>query len=48
MKDSTNWNIKFNYDVIYVKNLSLKLDLYMSFKTIMILINSIINKIQDL
>ncbi len=44
IKDSTNWNIKFNYDVIYVKNLSLKLDLYILFKTIMILINSVINK----
>jgi len=32
--DSTNWNVKFNYDVIYVKKVSLYLDFYILLKTI--------------
>lgn len=44
IKDSTNWNLKFNYDVIYVKHFSLKLDLYILMKTFLMVINTIFNK----
>ncbi len=44
VKDSTNWNSKFNYDVIYVKNLSLKLDMYIYLKTIKLVMKSTFQK----
>ena len=42
VKDSTDWNKKFNYDVIYVRRYNFKLDLYIFFETITMIIKSIL------
>ena len=42
VKDSTNWNKKFNYDVIYVRKNNFKLDFYIFFETIFMIIKSIL------
>ncbi len=44
VKDSTDWNKKFNYDVIYVKNSSFKLECYIIIKTIILIFKSIFLK----
>lgn len=44
IRNSTNWNRKFNFDVIYVKKISLSLDLYIMKKTIYMIIISVLNK----
>lgn len=44
IRNSTNWNRKFNFDVIYVKKISLSLDLYIVKKTIYMIIISVLNK----
>ena len=42
VRNSTAWHKKFNFDVIYVKNLNWKLDLYILLRTFVIIINSAI------
>ena len=42
VKDSTDWNKKFNYDVIYIKRNNFKLDFYIFFETITMIIKSIL------
>ena len=42
VKDSTDWNKKFNYDVIYILRNNFKLDLYIFFETIIMIIKSIL------
>ena len=42
VKDSTDWNKKFNYDVIYTLRNNFKLDLYIFFETIIMIIKSIL------
>ena len=44
LTDSTNCNVKFNYDVIYVKKLSTKLDIHIMNKTFIMIINSVFYK----
>jgi len=44
IKDSTDWNRKFNFDYIYFKRSCFSLDLYIIFKTIFIIFNSILKK----
>ena len=44
VKDSTDWNKKFNYDVIYIKKASFKLDSYIIIKTIIMIFNSLFFK----
>ncbi len=44
VRDNTDWNKKFNFDVIYVKNANFSLDFYIFFKTFSIIFNSIIIK----
>tara|TARA_B100000886_G_C20388948_1_gene477356 strand:- start:56 stop:646 length:591 start_codon:yes stop_codon:yes gene_type:complete len=44
LRDSSNWNRKFNFDTIYVKKKSLKIDFYIFIQTFMIVIKSIINR----
>ena len=39
--DSTNWNKKFNYDIIYIKRSSIKLDIYIFFQTFYLIIKSL-------
>ena len=43
IRDSTNWNRKFNFDSIYVKKISFKLDFYILLKTFHVVVQSIIN-----
>ena len=42
VKDSTDWNQKFNYDVIYMRRNNFKLDLYIFFETIIMIIKSLL------
>ena len=42
--DSTNWRNKFKYDVFYVNNLSLYLDVVIVFQTVKLLYFSFLNK----
>ena len=44
VRDNTDWNKKFNFDVIYVKNANFSLDFYIFFKTFLIIFNSMIIK----
>jgi len=44
VRDSTNWSKKFNFDSIYVKKANYYLDLYILFKTFIIVFNSIFKK----
>ena len=39
---SMHWNKKFNYDVIYVRRYNFKLDFYIFFETITMIIKSIL------
>jgi len=41
VKDSTDWNKKFNFDVIYIRRNNFKLDLYIFIETITMIIKSI-------
>jgi lipopolysaccharide/colanic/teichoic acid biosynthesis glycosyltransferase len=43
IRDSTNWKRKFNFDSIYVKNISLRLDIHIIRKTFFVVIKSIFN-----
>lgn len=42
VKDSTDWNKKFNYDVIYIKRNNFKLEFYIFFETIFMIIKSLL------
>ena len=44
MRDSTNWNKKFNYDVFYVKHFSITFDFYIMYQTLIMLINVLTKK----
>ena len=44
VKDSTDWFKKFNFDYIYVKKANINLDLYILFKTFVIVFNSLLKK----
>jgi len=44
MRDSTNWIKKFNLDVYYIDNYSIKLDFYIIFMTIIMIIKLILKK----
>ena len=44
LRDSTNWDRKFNFDVIYVKKRSWSLDIYILFMTIGLVLKSIFFK----
>ena len=44
INDSTNWKRKFNFDSIYIKKASFSLDIYIIFRTLIIIINSIFVK----
>ena len=44
VRDSTDWNKKFNFDIIYLKKINIKLDCYILFKTIIIIIKSLFFK----
>jgi len=44
LKDSTNWNTKFNYDVIYIKKSNLKLEFFIFYRTIIMVLGSMFNK----
>lgn len=44
LRDSTNWNRKFNFDVIYVKKMSLKLDIYIVINTLVLIFQSLIDR----
>lgn len=41
---SSDWNKKFNFDCFYIKNYSLKLDLYILYKTFIFIFSLIFNK----
>lgn len=41
VRDSTNWQKKFNFDVIYVKKVNFKIELYIILNTILIIAKSI-------
>lgn len=41
VKDSTDWNKKFNFDVIYILRNNFKLELYIFFETIFMIIKSL-------
>ena len=41
VKDSTDWNKKFNFDVIYIRRNNFKLELYIFFETIFMIIKSL-------
>ena len=41
IRDSTNWERKFNYDAIYVKKISLKIDIFILFKTFFVVTKSV-------
>ena len=44
VRDSTDWNKKFNFDIIYLKKINIKLDCYILFKTIIIILKSLFSK----
>ena len=44
INDSTNWKRKFNFDSIYIKKASFRLDIYIIFRTLIIILNSIFVK----
>ena len=44
VRDSTDWNKKFNFDIIYLKKINIKLDCYILIKTIIIIIKSLFFK----
>ena len=44
VRDSTDWFKKFNFDYIYVKKANINLDLYILFKTFVIVFNSLLKK----
>ena len=44
VRDSTDWLKKFNFDCIYVKKANINLDLYILFKTFVIVFNSLLKK----
>ena len=44
VRDSTDWLKKFNFDYIYVKKANINLDLYILFKTFIIVLNSLLKK----
>ena len=44
IKNSTDWKRKFNFDYIYFKRSGFCLDLYIIFKTILMIFNSILKK----
>ena len=44
VRDSTDWFKKFNFDYIYVKKANINLDLYILFKTFIIVLNSLLKK----
>ena len=44
VRNSTNWSQKFNFDIIYIKKFSLKLDFYILILTIKIIFFSLVNK----
>ena len=44
VRDSTDWLKKFNFDYIYVKKANINLDLYILFKTFVIVFKSLLKK----
>ena len=42
VKDSTDWNKKFNFDVIYIRRNNFKLEFYIFFETIIMIIKSLL------
>ena len=44
VRDSTDWLKKFNFDYIYVKKANINLDLYILFKTFVIVFSSLLKK----
>ena len=44
VRDSTNWSRKFNFDIIYIRKISFRLDLYIFILTLKIILSSLINK----
>ena len=44
VRDSTNWSRKFNFDIIYIRKISFRLDLYIFILTLKIIFSSLINK----
>lgn len=44
LRDSSNWNRKFNFDTIYVKKKSLKIEFYIFIQTFMVVLKSLINR----
>lgn len=44
VRDSTNWSRKFNFDIIYIRKISFRLDLYIIILTLKIIFSSLINK----
>ena len=44
LRGNYNWKIKLNYDRVYVKKISIKLDIYIILKTILILLKLIFKK----
>lgn len=44
INDSTNWKRKFNFDSIYIKKASFSMDIYIIFRTLIIIFNSIFVK----
>ena len=42
VKDSTDWNKKFNFDVIYIRRNNFELDFYIFYETILLIIRSIL------
>ena len=44
VKDNTDWNKKFNFDIIYIKKANFNLDFYIFFKTFITILNSVIKK----
>ena len=44
VKDNSNWSQKFNFDVIYIKHTNLKLELYILYKTFLLVLKSLFQK----
>ena len=44
VRESTNWSRKFNFDIIYIRKISFRLDLYIFILTVKIILSSLINK----
>ena len=44
VRDSTNWSRKFNFDIIYIRKISFRLDLYIFILTVKIILSSLISK----